>query len=79
MESNAEDIIQEMVITVYSQAHFAQVFDGRQLPFPVQNIADGKVFAVTSFADLADGGTYKGSSERLMSRASSAFYVKIQT
>jgi hypothetical protein len=60
-----------MVITVYSQAHFAQVFDGRQLSFPVQNIADGKVFAVTNFADLADGGTYTGSSERLMSRVSS--------
>ncbi len=78
MDSDAEDIIQEMLITVYSQAHFARLFDGRNSnpPLPLQKNADGKLFLVMNFADLAYGGIYTGRSEssdesdRLMLRVS---------
>jgi hypothetical protein len=59
-----------MLITVCSQAHFARLFLGHNFPLPLQKMADGKLFAATSFADLAHGGIYTGSSDKLMSGVS---------
>jgi len=70
LDSDSEDIVEELLVTVYSQAQFAQVFNGRNLPLPRKQNADGKLLVVTNFADLADGGIYTGSSDRLMPRVS---------
>ncbi len=75
MERDADDTVTELLITVYSQAHFAQFFDGRNYPLPLKKNADGKLTVVANFDDLENGGIYTGNSDRLMPRVSQIDYI----